>query len=441
MILPVADAFVGSNVMFYYRKYDHYQWLHKNDLLVIQRDSLLDTIKVAYREVPFYRDIYNRYGVCVDDIKDISDLSSLPQIFKKDLKINYPDRCTRETGQSWKEFCTSGSSGSPFTVRVDKDSLSRSQALMLLRANYSGWDIGDPYVQTGMTLDRGFIKLIKDRILRVQYVSAFDLSDEKLDSFLLMITKNKIKYVMGYASSLYCLAKRAESVGSEIHLNGVVSWGDNMYSHYRSLIERIFMCRVTDTYGCGEGIQIAAQCGRKDGFYHIFMPHVVVEIVDDNGIPVPDGTLGHIVLTRLDPGTMPLIRYRVGDLGIKSREVSCSCGRGLELLERVEGRDTDVVLTPNGNRLIVHFFTGILEYYDSIDTFKVVQNEVGMIKLYIVVNTLFKEEHLKSILDEISNKGDPNLLVETEIVDDIPLEKSNKRRFVVSNLPSDIRVI
>lgn len=440
-LFPIADFFIGTKVMYYYEFYQKSQWLDFNKLISFQNDNLVKTINVAYREVPFYKRLYDRLDVDINSVKTVRDLHLLPQVFKKDLKSHYPNGCVRSTGLKWKEFCTSGSSGNPFAVRIDNDSLSRAQAFMLLRANFSGWRIGDRCLQTGMTLKRGIIKKLKDVILLVDYVSAFDLSDVKLDMFLNAIKLKEIKFIMGYASSIYCLAKRARLKGDFHNIEGVVTWGDNLFAHYRKEIEEVFGCRVTDTYGCGEGIQIGAQCGRKDGFYHIFMPHVAVEIVDDEGNPVPDGTLGHVLLTRLDPGMMPLVRYRVGDLGIKSRDKACSCGRGFEMLERIEGRDTDIVMTPSGKKLIVHFFTGIIEYYTSIETFKVVQNEIKRIELSLVVNERFCDEDLTRLLREIAQKGDPKLIVDTKIVQEIPLEKSNKRRFVVSNLSDNIRLI
>lgn len=100
----------------------------------------------------------------------------------------------------------------------------------------------------------------------------------------------------------------------------------------------------------------------------------------------------------------------------------------------IDGRETDVVVTPNGNRLIVHFFTGIFEYYQSIDTFKVIQKEKNGIIIQIVPRPHFHETILNNIKHEIWMKGDQNLDIQFEIVTEIPCEASNKRRFVVSHL-------
>ncbi len=434
LLLPLADYATRNRTMYFYKLYNKMQWMGREELQCHQDELVRKTIRVAYEKVPFYRELYDRHKVKISSIRNAEDLSLLPSVTKDMLRKSYPDLCTRATGWPWREYCTSGSSGSPFAVRVDNETMSMARALMFLRANYSGWNIGDPFLQTGMTLDRGFVKKLKDIILRVEYASAFDLSDRILDIYLNVIDSKQLNYVMGYASSLECIAARALEVGFNRPLVGIVSWGDNLYAHYRTKIEQAFQCKVTDTYGCGEGIQIAAQCGRSDGAYHIFTPHVALEVVGNDGYPVTPGEAGNILLTRLHPGAMPLIRYRVGDVGIKSLKERCPCGRGLELLAKIEGRDTDVVVTPRGNRLIVHFFTGIFEYYNTIDTFKIIQEERDRIVVLIVPRADFSIDHWESLKAEILEKGDPDLKIEMRLVDQILLEKSNKRRFVVSKM-------
>jgi phenylacetate-CoA ligase len=431
-LLPASDLISRQHVMQFYNFYAQSQKWDIEKLHDIQNKNFTNTINTAYREVPFYKNLYDQYKIDIKHINTVDNLRELPVITKEMLRNAYPHSCTRETGQPWHEYCTSGSSGRPFAVRVDNMTMSHARALMLLRANFSGWEIGDPFLQTGMTLDRGIEKYVKDKLLRVEYVSAFDLSNAMLDSYLELIETKNIKYIMGYPGSVYFMAQRAKEIGYERKMKGIVTWGDNLYQHFRTMIETQFCCRVTDTYGCGEGIQVAAQC--KRGNYHIFMPHVAVEIVDAQGNPVPDGELGSIILTRLDPGVMPLIRYSVGDVGRKSADAECACGRRLEILSSIEGRDTDIIETPNGNRLIVHFFTGIFEYYQSIDTFKVTQKEKDGIIIQIVPRSNFDKEELEKIKQEIWVKGDRDLKIQFELVDEIPIEKSNKRRFVISYL-------
>lgn len=434
ILLPAADTLSRQCVMEQYRFYDQAQWWDRGRLVEFQNRRLRETVRIAYEETPFYRDLFDGNNLRPDDIATVEDLEKLPVVTKDMIREAYPGRCTRANGRPYKEFHTSGSTGRPFVVRVDNYSLSVARALMLLRTTYSGWRIGDGSFQTGMTLHRGIVKKLKDIVLGTTYVSAFDLSDEVLDGYLRIIEDRKHLYMMGYAASMYLIARRAEEVGFNHALKGIISWGDMMFPKYRELIERQFKCRVTDSYGCGEGIQMGAQCGSAGSSYHLFMPHVAVEFTN-GGRRVEPGERGEILLTRLDPGAMPLIRYSVGDMGVEDPAQACPCGRGFSLMKSVDGRAADIVVTPSGNRLIVHFFTGIFEYAGTIDTFQVVQERPGEINVKIVVKRDFQMSDWEALKKEMLEKGDRELKISMEIVDEIPLEKSNKRRFVVSRVP------
>jgi phenylacetate-CoA ligase len=205
-----------------------------------------------------------------------------------------------------------------------------------------------------------------------------------------------------------------------------------LYPTYRTQIEQAFKTRVFDTYGCGEGIQIAAQCGHLNN-YHVHTPDVIVEYVDERGRPVEAGQPGNIVLTRLHPGPMPLIRYKLGDIGLNGGQ-SCGCGRGYELMASIQGRDTDIVTTPSGNRLIVHFFTGVLEHFAEIDSFQVLQEEPDAILLRIVPASGFGKESVLRIASALKARGASDLTIEIELVKEIPLTPAGKRRFVISKL-------
>ncbi len=120
---------------------------------------------------------------------------------------------------------------------------------------------GAPHLQTGMTPERSRDRIWKDRLLRCHYVAAYDLSDVKLDRSLEEIERYDLKYIFGYPGSLYLLARRAAARGWNRPLRSAVTWGDMLHPHYRREIETAFGTRVFDTYGCGEGFHVAAQCG------------------------------------------------------------------------------------------------------------------------------------------------------------------------------------
>jgi phenylacetate-CoA ligase len=130
---------------------------------------------------------------------------------------------------------------------------------------------------------------------------------------------------------------------------------------------------------------------------------------------------------------MPLIRYQVGDIATPKSGM-CSCGRSFGLIKSIQGRDTDVIFTPDGNRLIVHFFTGILEHFSEIDSFQVVQKDINSILLLIVLRDNSDPTIQQRVINALKQKGTGKLKINIQIVDEIPLTKGGKRRFVISNL-------
>jgi phenylacetate-CoA ligase len=239
---------------------------------------------------------------------------------------------------------------------------------------------------------------------------------------------------MGYASSLYTYAKLANENGlDDVRFKAVVSWGDKMFPHYRSLIEKQFSTEVFDTYGASEGTMIAAECEHHN--YHIMTPHVFVEILDNNGKEVSPGEMGYIAVTRLDNFLMPLIRYKIGDLAVKaSNGKQCPCGRRFPLLEKIIGRDTDIVYTPGGKALIVHFFTGIFEFIREIEQFQVVQHSLYDIEIRIIPSNTFYEGCLVGIKKEICKKADEGLNIRFSEVNEIHPGPSGKPQIIMSHL-------
>jgi phenylacetate-CoA ligase len=159
-----------------------------------------------------------------------------------------------------------------------------------------------------------------------------------------------------------------------------------------------------------------------------------VEIVDHEGQPVPTGQLGRVVVTRLTPGPMPLLRYDTGDVA-HFLEGPCDCGRSLRRLSRIQGRSTDIVTTPAGDRLIVHFFTQIFEMIPEIAQFQVRQQRPESISILYVKGPGFNEGIVDRVRAEILANCTYPLSIDFSSVAEIPLEKSNKRRFVISDVP------
>lgn len=433
VLLLAADVALGYDVAARFRDLRRFQWLPRAEIERYRSSRLQDLVRLSSTRVPFYRDYFQKSGLDPAAILSAADLWMLPIVGKTELR-EQPSRLMVEgyRGRT-TPMKSSGSTGTQTTVYLDRACDTEVFATQLLYLSWGGFAMGRPHLQTGMSLERGIVRTLKDRLFGCTYMSGFDLTDEKVEEALRTIERRGIRMMMGYASSLYVIARYLQRKGRRLHMESAFTWGDSLFPHYRELIEAIIGCRVTDCYGLGEGLQCAAQCEQYDAL-HEHMHGVIVEIVDQGGQPVPDGELGRVVVTRLEPGPMPLIRYDTGDAAAFVPG-PCACGRQLRRLSRVQGRATDIVTTPGGDRLIVHVFTQIFEMIPEIRQFQVRQTEPESIRIFYVPAQHFTPAILDNIRAEIVRHCAQPPRIDFEAVDDIPLEASNKRRFVISSVP------
>lgn len=427
----MGDRLMGHPMMSRLRFLEEAQWWPQTRIEQEREVRLREVVQVACQEVPFYRELFERAKVRPDDVRTVRDLRRLSVVTKPMLREGYPHRTCRETGQRTYETSTSGSTGANFLVSEDYHTAGWYRASFMLALEWAGWRVGESHLQSGITGRRNLERRLKDALLGCHYFLAYQMDDAELDKCLDVLDGKGVRHLWGYPASLFYLAQRARHVGFNRILKSVVTWGDQLFPHYRETIEAAFKTKVYDTYGCGEGMQIAAQCGTGT-HYHIHSLDVIVEFLDDSGEPVPEGHPGNIVLTRLHAGPMPFIRYQVGDVGVSRSSMSCACGRGFEMMNSVVGRTADVVTTPSGNRLIVHFFTGVLEHFPEIDTFQVVQSAPDSLLLRIVPARNYGPATDERIRAALIAKG-ADLRIDIEKVDCIPLTPGGKRRFVIRN--------
>jgi phenylacetate-CoA ligase len=436
LLLPSTDLVLGHPMMRRVRFLRQAQWWDVGRIRSVQCKLVQETIRTAYESTSFYRELMRGARLRPEDIRTPEDLRYIPAVTKQMLRDAYPHGVTRPVRQKCYETRTSGSTGTNFTVLEDANTAAWYRASFLLALEWAGWTVGEPHLQNGIAYPRSWQKRAKDFCVGCHYVSAYSLSDRDLDATLQILERKRIEHLWGYPGSLYTLARRAAQLGWNMPMKTVVTWGDILYPAYRRAIEAAFRATVRDTYGCGEGIQIAAQCGAEGGVYHRHDLDVIV----DFEAPASNwrgGEPAAVVLTRLHAGPMPLIRYRVGDLAVEGDRQPCTCGRGFSTLHSIQGRETDIITTPSGNRLIVHFFTGILEHFREIESFHAIQEEPGLLRVLIVPTGTLAPEGRRRIVDAIRNGGAGDMTIRLELVTEIPVPPSGKRRFVTSRVAAE----
>ena len=133
---------------------------------------------------------------------------------------------------------------------------------------------------------------------------------------------------------------------------------------------------------------------------------------------------------------MPFIRYEVGDSGAVS-EQSCPCGRGLPLLEKLDGRIQSFVTTPEGKRIHGEFFTHIFWELPWARQFQIRQDSYDRIKVLIIPDTEPPQQQLDWLKEVIQARTGDSMKIDVSFESQIPVSPSGKRHFVISELSNE----
>jgi phenylacetate-CoA ligase len=241
---------------------------------------------------------------------------------------------------------------------------------------------------------------------------------------------------LAYASAAYTFAQYLDSISfqaKEIGLKGIISSAEKLYDFQRVLMERVFCCPVFDRLGSREVGLIASECDRHEGL-HMNADNLVIEVLDDDGNPVPPGEPGRIVVTDLLNKSMPFIRYEMGDIGAWT-DRPCSCGRTLPLMKCIDGRTADFILTKDGRKIHGEYFTHLFYGVRGLKQFQLIQKDLNLIEIKVIKNSEWDARKEPEILEHIrSYMQDPTLKIELIFVPQISKPRSGKLRFTISDL-------
>jgi len=422
------------------------QWLSKDELLGIQSHKLRLLVDHAYRNVPYYRQLFDDRGLEPRDIREPADLQKLPLLSKQDV-IEHRDRliALNFNPKKLNYLSSGGTTGTPLYVYVTDENKATELALNLRMRKWAGWQPGQRRATFNgfkiMPMDRRLPPLWRhDWPERRLFFSVWHMTRENIGVYVQKLQDFRPKIVEGYPSYLHLLALHLKRVGRTLPVHAIFPYSEPLYHDQRRLIEERFQCKVFDWYGLAERVASAAQCERTDG-YHVSAEKTIVEIVESSGEQAAPGDQGEIVGTNLDEYGMPLIRYRTGDMS-SYRAESCPCGRGLPLIEQVQERQEDFIITPDG-RLIwgTADFLSIMSTgmrLGRVEKTQVIQEAMDRVVIKVVPTELYSQVDHDRIIGGFSAILGLEVNISIELVDEIPRTASGKHRFVISRVPVEV---
>lgn len=361
-----------------------------------QEERLCELMHYLSSNSPFYRQLFETHQVDIHQIKTIRDLSKLPFTTKHDLQVSNWDFLCVEKSDVAEYMSTSGTLGSPVTVALSANDLSRlayNEAISFACAGATDKDI----FQLMLTLDRQFmagiayyegIRKLGASVVRVgpgipqmQWETIEKVAPTYLiavPSFILRLIEfaeaNNINMKDSSVQTIVCIGEAIRD--STLELNAL---GKKIVEHWP--------VKLLSTYASTEMQTAFTECNHGNGG-HLHPELILAEVLDDNDVPVKSGKLGELVITTLGIEAMPFLRYRTGDL-VNAFTEPCSCGRNTMRIGPVIGRKQQMIklkgttLFPAAIFDIVQSFVGVEEYLVEADKD---EYDLDVIRIYIQVN-------------------------------------------------------
>jgi phenylacetate-coenzyme A ligase PaaK-like adenylate-forming protein len=350
---------------------------------------------------------------------------------------------------------TSGSQGRPLVIVQTMDDLELLFALQASRGNWQSlgvWQIlqrmASPVRLAAVTLQRGFypsaiaFEYMPEGPRKFIDTLRLSLGD---DDLVERLQEYRPTHLTAYASVLHELARQAElgRLNLRPELEQVVNISERLIPKARRHYEQVFDVPILDDYAMGECLFLSNGCVKSGGM-HVNADWAVLEVVDEENRPVPDGQMGaKVLMTNLSNFAQPFIRYEIGDRVTMSTG-RCGCGSNLPLIERVDGRDSDMlyVETPQGRQpLHPAIFDFALAAVPGIREYQIVQenNDHVRVRVESLPDARFDSDQANhAIQEQLDEVGfDHPLHIEFELVDRLTPEKGAKFKRFVSQSPKE----
>ncbi|MFW6201879.1 MAG: hypothetical protein ACOC8B_04830 [Gemmatimonadota bacterium] len=386
----------------------------------------------AWRESPYYRELFDDVGFDPNEEFGFDDFAGLPALERQTIHDAGDRMLSNAVPRSeLRRDATGGSTGEP--VAVWKGPLER------------GWSEsgGEHYLARvgvppgsrrallwGHHLDPVGSERLLDRfrtlVVNARWFDCFRLSPEIIRRHHAEMEAWRPWCIIAYAGALGRFAEALEDWGIEPSYpgRGLVTGAEKLLPEHRAVIERRFQRRVHERYGSREVGLVAFQVELDPvPVYEVDWSNVLVE-------PESDAVDAPILVTKLHADGMPMLRYRIGDVA-RFPDHDRPGHPSLRLLD-VRGRELDRIWLAPDRWIDAIEFPHLMKDH-PVRNFQVVQNADLTVSIRLVPADGFDEQDRRRILETVRSNL-PNLDVDLELRREIPTTASGKRRPVISHV-------
>jgi phenylacetate-CoA ligase len=258
--------------------------------------------------------------------------------------------------------------------------------------------------------------------------SAYHMMPEYLPSYFDELNRRSPPLIQGYPSLLFQLASWMLSRGVSLGYcpRALMASSESLMPHQRRTIEAAFGMPCRQLYGMTEGAAGIAEC--EHGRLHVDEDYAHLEFL-------PLGDRAYKVLgTALTNLAFPLLRYDTGDVvEFDPARSLCSCGRASRVVERIDGRIEDYVVTPEGRKIgrLDHIFKDMVAVREC----QIVQETAARLVFHLVRGPNYTHADETALLAEARRRLGSSIGIEIVYRETLPRTPRGKLRFVVSKIP------
>jgi phenylacetate-CoA ligase len=402
----------------------------------IQQDRLIDLVQRARRFVPHYREMdLAEPEPGLDPEQGIAAILSQFPVLEKSTYRDAPQSFIAADipPADLLRGKTSGTTGSALPLWYTEEVLAEEYAAVWRLRYWQGLEINDPHFSFGGRL------VVPIRQTRPPFwrrnawdgqtlFSLYHMTKENLPAYIEAMHQAPAVYVQGYPSSLYLIGRAMLEGGRPLpagKIKAIFPSSESLLAFHREVIEEAFAAPIFDRYGTSEFVVSMTGCAL--GRLHLDMEFGIVEI--DVQEETEDYVRGPLLVTGLGNDATPFIRYRIGDIGTRSKH-ACPCGRPGDVFIDVDGRIEDFVVTPDGRWVgrLDHIFKDQLDIAEA----QILQEDVDSIEVRVVPRLSFDARAEQALRKEIRSRLGNEIQIELRRVEEIPREANGKFRAVKS---------
>lgn len=260
------------------------------------------------------------------------------------------------------------------------------------------------------------------------FVSTYHLTDAAIPSILDFIDQIKPLYMDGYPSAFEILARWMLIHNRQVHVPAIITTAETLRQDQRELIQEAFGARVYSYYSSSEGAPFIVQM--SDGTLRELKYSGIIEFLKNDGSPAKPGEPAQMVVTSFFQRSMPLIRYKIGDIGIRPEPAINSFGQVAAII----GRQDDLVYTTERG------WVGRLgPVFKSIPP-SIIESQIAQVGedsfeiRYVPDEATFREEHLKVVVMELKKRLGDSVQVVVRKVHRIERGPNGKFKAVVREM-------